>query len=167
MQPLLLFFKTFKFPTTEGLYPVGNNTGNFSLPLVATMYLNLPLLNISYAAAAKSLQSRPTLRHHRRQATKLPHPWDSPGKNTEVGCHFLLQCMKVKSEREVAQSCLISATPWTAAYQAPPSMGFSRQEYWNGLPLSSPVFHISALVSYLSYCVWLISLIIISRFIDG
>ena len=38
-------------------------------------------------------------------ATRLPHPWDSPGKNTGVGCHLLLQCMKVKSEREVAQSC--------------------------------------------------------------
>ena len=42
---------------------------------------------------------------HRRQPTRLPHPWDSPGKNTGVGCHFLLQCMKVKSESEVAQSC--------------------------------------------------------------
>ena len=42
---------------------------------------------------------------HRRQPTRLPRPWDSPGKNTGVGCHFLLQCMKVKSENEVAQSC--------------------------------------------------------------
>ena len=42
---------------------------------------------------------------HRRQPTRLPLPWDSPGKNTGVGCHFLLQCMKVKSESEVAQSC--------------------------------------------------------------
>ena len=42
---------------------------------------------------------------HRRQPTRLPHPWDSPGKNTGVGCHFLLQCMKVKSESEVAHSC--------------------------------------------------------------
>ena len=41
----------------------------------------------------------------RRQPTRLPRPWDSPGKNTGVGCHFLLQCRKVKSEREVAQSC--------------------------------------------------------------
>ena len=54
---------------------------------------------------------------------------DSPGKNTGVGCHFLLQCMKVKSESEVAQLCLTLATPWIAAYQAPPSMGFSRQKY--------------------------------------
>ena len=42
---------------------------------------------------------------HRLQPTRLPCPWDSPGKNTGVGCHFLLQCMKVKSENEVAQSC--------------------------------------------------------------
>ena len=42
---------------------------------------------------------------HRRQPTRLPHPWDSPGKNTGVSCHFLLQCMKVTSESEVVQSC--------------------------------------------------------------
>ena len=71
----------------------------------------------------------------RRQPTRLPCPWDSPGKNTGVGCHLLLQCMKVKSESEVAQSCLTLSDPWTAAYQAPPSMGFSRQEYWSGVPL--------------------------------
>ena len=42
---------------------------------------------------------------HRRQPTRLPRPWDSPGKNTGMGCHFLLQCRKVKSESEVAQLC--------------------------------------------------------------
>ena len=121
---------------------------------------------------------------HRRHPTRLSRPWDSPGENTGVGCHFLLQCMKVKSESEVAQSCptlsdpmdcslpgssvhgifqarvlewgaiafssawkwkvkvkslcrvRLLATPWTAAYQAPPSMGFSRQEYWSGVPFS-------------------------------
>ena len=46
-----------------------------------------------------------SVRPQRRQPTRLPHPWDSPGKNTGMGCHFLLQCMKVKSESEVAQSC--------------------------------------------------------------
>ena len=65
---------------------------------------------------------------HRRQPTRLPRPWDSPGKNTGVGCHFLLQCVKVKSLSHVR----LLATPWTAAYQAPPSMAFSRQEYWSG-----------------------------------
>ena len=74
----------------------------------------------------------------RRQPTRLLHPWDSPGKNTGVGCHFLLQSMKVKSERKVAQSCPTLSDPWTAAYQAPLSMGFFRQEYWSGVPLPSP-----------------------------
>ena len=46
-----------------------------------------------------------SVRPQRRQPTRLPRPWDSPGKNTGVGCHFLLQCMKVKGESEVAQSC--------------------------------------------------------------
>ena len=73
-----------------------------------------------------------SVRPQRRQPTRLPRPWDSPGKNTGVGCHFLLQCRKVKSESEVAQSCRLFATPWTGACQAPPSMGFSRHEYWSG-----------------------------------
>ena len=174
---------------------------------------------------------------HRRQPTRLCRPWDSLGKNTGVGCHFLLQCMKVKSESEVAQLCptlsdpmecsppgcsvhgifqarvlewgaiafsgrkaaaaakslqscptlcdpidsgppgshvpgilkartlewvaisfsnarkwkvkvtLLScvrflATPWTTAYQTPLSMGFSRQEYWSGVPLPSLVTYL-------------------------
>ena len=52
-----------------------------------------------------------SVRPHKRQPARLPRPWDSPGKNTGVGCHFLLQCMKVKNEREVAQSCLIPSDP--------------------------------------------------------
>ena len=79
-----------------------------------------------------------SVRPHQWQSTRLPRPWDSPGKNTGVGCNFLLQCIKVKSESEVAQSCQPSATPWTSAYQGPPSMGFSRQGYWSGVPLPSP-----------------------------
>ena len=46
-----------------------------------------------------------SVRLHRQQPTRLHHPWDSPDKNTGVGCHFLLQCMKLKSESEVAQLC--------------------------------------------------------------
>ena len=93
-----------------------------------------------YAAAAKSLQSCPTLCDPIDGSPPgSPRPWDSPGKNTGVGCHFLLQCVKVKSESEAAQSCRLLATPWTAAYQAPLSMGFSRQEYWSGVPLPSPL----------------------------
>ena len=51
------------------------------------------------------------MRPHRCQPTRLPHLWYSPGKNTGVGCHFLLQCMKVKSESEVSQSCLTFSDP--------------------------------------------------------
>ena len=52
-----------------------------------------------------------SVRPHRRKPTRLRRPWDSPGKNTGVGCHFLLQCMKVKSEREVTQSCSTLSNP--------------------------------------------------------
>ena len=76
-----------------------------------------------------------------QQPTRLPHPWDSPGKNTGVGCHFLLQCVKVKLLSRVQ----LLATPWTAAHQVPVSMGFSRQEYWSGVSLPSP-----ALISHAS-----------------
>ena len=93
-------------------------------------------ITTSAAAAAKSLQSD-SVWPHRRKPTRLPRPWDSPGKNTGVGCHFLLQCMKVKSESEVAQSYPTLRDPTTAAYQASLSMGFSRQEYWSGVPLPS------------------------------
>ena len=63
------------------------------------------------AAAAKSLQSCPTVQPRRLQPTRLRHPWDSPGKNTGVGCHFLLPCMKVKSESEVTQLCPTLSDP--------------------------------------------------------
>ena len=66
---------------------------------------------LGLAAAAKSLQSCPTVRPHRQQPTRLPHPWDSPGKSTGVGFHFLLQGMKVKSESEVTQSCPTLSDP--------------------------------------------------------
>ena len=52
-----------------------------------------------------------SVRPHRRQPTRLRRPWDSPGKNTGVGCHFLLQCMKVKSENEVTESCPTLSDP--------------------------------------------------------
>ena len=65
------------------------------------------LVETATAAVAKPLQSCLTP----VQPTRLPQPWDSPGKNTGVGCHFLLQCMKVKSESEVSQSCLTLSDP--------------------------------------------------------
>ena len=61
--------------------------------------LLLLLLLLSASVMSSSVQP------HRQQSTRLPHPWDSPGKNTGVGCHFLPQCMKVKGENDVAQLC--------------------------------------------------------------
>ena len=73
--------------------------------------LALPCVHqIAAAAAAKLLQLCPSW-PHRRQPTRLRRPWDSPGKNTGVGCHFLLRCMKVKSESEVAQLCPTLSDP--------------------------------------------------------
>ena len=70
-------------------------------------------------------------RPHGLQPSRLLHPWDFPGKSTGVGCHCLLQCMKLKWKVKSLSHIQLLATPWTAAYQAPPSMGFSRQEYPN------------------------------------
>ena len=79
-----------------------------------------------------------SVRPHRWQSTRLPHPRDSPGKNAGVGCHFLFQCMKVKRESEVVKSCPTLSDPMDCSPPGPPHMGFSRQEYWSGVPLPSP-----------------------------
>ena len=93
----------------------------------------------SAADAAKSCQSCPTLCDPTDGSPPGSHPWDSPGKNTGVGYHILLQCMKMKVKVKVKSLSHIRlfVTPWTVAYQAPPSMGFPRREYWSGLPLPS------------------------------
>ena len=74
-------------------------------------------------------------RPHRRQPTRLPRPWDSPGKNTGVGCHFLLQCMKVKSESEVAQSCPTLSDPMDCSLLGSSVRGIFQEEYWSRVPL--------------------------------
>ena len=75
---------------------------------------------------------------HRRQPTRLPRPWDSPGKNTGVGCHFLLQSVKVKSESEVTQSCPTLSDPMDCSLPGCSVHGiFQAKEYWSGVPLPS------------------------------
>ena len=74
------------------------------------------------AAAVVSDSVRP----HRGQPTRLPRPWDSPGKNTGVGCHFLLRCMKVKSESEVAQSCPTLSDPMDCSLPGSSTPGISQ-----------------------------------------
>ena len=88
--------------------------------------------------AAKSLHSCLTVRPHRRQPTRLCRPWDSPGKNTGVGCHFLLQCMKVKSESEVAQSCPTLSDPMDCSPPGSSVHGIfqARVLEWGAIPFS-------------------------------
>ena len=75
---------------------------------------------------------------HRLQPTRLLCPWDSPGKNTGVGCLSFSNAWKWKVKvKSLSRACLL-VTPWTGAYQAPQFMGFSRQEYWSEVPLPSP-----------------------------
>ena len=76
------------------------------------------LCGTSTAAAAASVMFN-FVQPHRRRPTRLHHLWDSPGKNTGVGCHFLLQWMKVKSESEVTQSCPTLHDPMDCRFLCP------------------------------------------------
>ena len=85
----------------------------------------------------------------RRQPTRLPRPWDSPGKNTGVGCHFLLQCMKVKSESEVAQSCPTLSDPMDCG---PPGSSIHGIFQARGLEWGAIAFSISTVYIWLKKC---------------
>ena len=82
-----------------------------------------------------------SVRPHRRQPTRLPHPWDSPGKNTGVGCHFLLPCMKVKSESEVTQSCPTLSDPMDCSLTGSSVLGIfqARVLEWGAIAFSAAV----------------------------
>ena len=79
-----------------------------------------------------------SVRLHRRQPTRLPHPWDSPSKNTGVGCHVLLQYMKVKSESEVAQLCPTLSDPMDCSPPGSSVHGISQARVLEGVSLLSP-----------------------------
>ena len=81
-----------------------------------------------------------SVRPHRRQPTRLPRPWDSPGKNTGMGCHFLFQCMKVKSESEVAQSCPTLSDPMDCGLPGSSIHGIFQARVLEGGPLPSLQF---------------------------
>ena len=93
------------FPISQLFVSGGQSIGAAASASVLPMNILCPVTADAATAAAKSLVVSDSVRPHRRQPTRLLRPWDSPGKNTGVGCHFLLQCMKVKSESEVSQSC--------------------------------------------------------------
>ena len=99
---------------------------------------SLPLCHLAAATAAKSLKSCPTLCDPMDGSPPgSPVPGILQARTLEC-CHFLLQCMKVKSESEVAQSCPTLSDPMDCSLPGSPTTGFSRQEYWSGLPLPSP-----------------------------
>ena len=92
-----------------------------------------------------------SVRPHRQQPTRLLCPWDSPGKSTGVGCHFLLQCMKVKSESEVAQSCLTLSNPmdWSLPGSSVHGIFQARVLEWDAIAFSdimySPQFNLPSI----------------------
>ena len=85
-----------------------------------------------------------SVRPRRRQPIRLPRPWDSPGNNTGVGCHFLLQCMKVKSESEVAQSCPTLSDPMDSSPPGSSVHGIfqARVLEWGAIAFSGSLFRI-------------------------
>ena len=93
---------------------------------------------------------------HRRQPTRLPHPWDSPGKNTGVGCHFLLQCMKVKSESEDTQSCPTLSDPMDCSLPGSSVHGISQSTGVGCIAFSAALFYVFVIVclhgSIISHC---------------
>ena len=119
-------------------------------------------MSFSAAAAAKSLQSCLTLWLHRQQPTRLPRPWDSPGKNTGVGCHFLLQCMKVKSESEVSQMCPTLSDPMDHSLSGSSIHGIfqARVLEWGAIAFSGWAFLVPGILPQVSWLLlsWLATL---------
>ena len=99
-----------------GSHRVGHDWSDLA---VANIRVHSACLCACLAASVMSNSVRP----HRRKPTRLPRPWDSPGKNTGVGCHFFLQCMKAKSESEVSQSCPTLCDPMECSPPGSPMRG--------------------------------------------
>ena len=103
--------------------------------------MHLSLLHICYCCYVASVVSDSTP-PQRRQPTRLPHPWDSPGKNTGVGCHFFLQCMKVKSQSEVAQSCLTLSNPMDCSLPGSSVHGIFQARVLEWFAIAFSVLHV-------------------------
>ena len=117
-------------------------TSDVILVLFFLSLIDIPLNLVTVAAAAKSFQSWPdSTWAHRRQPTRLPRPWDSPGNNTGVGCHFLFQCMNVKSESEVAQLCPTPSDPMDSSLPGSSIHGIfqARVLEWGAIAFSETV----------------------------
>ena len=93
-----------------------------------------------------------SVRPHRQQPTRLSHPWDSPGRNTGVGCHFLLQCMQVKSEREVTQSCPTLCNPMDCSLPGSSAHGIFQAKVleWGAIAFSDTLHKVLLISAFLA-----------------
>ena len=116
--------KTLNLTTAQGNLKKSNNEAPFPPHQMATLQSLLLLLLLSCFSHVR-----------------LPRPWDSPGKNTGVGCHFLLQCMKVKSENEVAQPCLTPSDPMDGSLPGSSVHGIfqAKSTEWGAITFSDKV----------------------------
>ena len=91
-----------------------------------------------------------SVRSHRQQPTRLLCPWDSPGKNTGVGCHLLLRCLKVKSESEVAQSCPTGSDPMDCSLPGSSVHGIfqARVLEWGAIAFSEYILYVIVILYY-------------------
>ena len=127
------------------VYILGFTSEQQSTPPMATSF--------SVTAAAKSLQLCPTLCYPRDDSPPgSPIPGILQARTLEWVAISFSNAWKWKVKVKSLSRVRLLATPWTAAYQAPPSMGFSRQEYWSGLPLPSPWFIATATAKSLQLC---------------
>ena len=106
------------------------------------------------SAAAESLQSCLTLRRRRQQPTRLLCPWGSPGKNTGVGCHFLLQCMHAYMHAKLLQSCLTLCDPMDSSPLGSPVHGIlqARILQWVAVSSSNACMRVKSLQLYPTLC---------------
>ena len=118
--------------------------------------------------AAKSLQSCPTLCDP-IDGSPPGSPWDSPGKNTGVGCHFVLQCMKGKSESEVSQSCPTFRDPMDCSPPGSSVHGICQARILEWVAIAFSVYpHVNGIIQFVADYIWLLSLsIMLLRFIHG
>ena len=119
------------------------------------------MLKLAAAVTAASVVSD-SVRPHRWQLTRLPRPWDSPGKNTGVGCHFLLQRMKVESENEVAQLCPTPSGPTDCSPPGSSARGIfqARVLEWVAIAFSVLACEMSAIVQWFEHSLALLFFVI-------
>ena len=107
-----------------------------------------------------------SVRPHRRQPTRLPHPWDSPGKNTGVGFHVLLQCMKVKSESEVAQSCPTLSDPMDCSLPGSYVHGIFQARVLEWGAIAFAIFFLGYLILYKNYICYYVGCLNIAFYLN-